>query len=143
VLPIHYLRKEKVDFDKVTIVSLDKEVDFKGNPCCSPSHVLQAVRDGRGDLGIITESLWNRAEADQSGSPKLRKIWTSPPFSHCVFTASKDFNEGRAKRFTELMTMMDPSDPGCADIMRLEGTAKWLPGSAGGFEDLVDALRKW
>lgn len=39
---VHYLKREKVAFDAMTIVSLDKEVDFKGNPCCSPSHVVQA-----------------------------------------------------------------------------------------------------
>jgi ABC-type phosphate/phosphonate transport system substrate-binding protein len=141
VLPLHYLRKEKVNFDEVTLVSLDKEVDFKGNPCSSPAHVLQALRDGRGDVGIITESLWRRAAADPAASQKLKQIWTSPPFSHCVFTASKDFDEACAKRFIELMTTMSPTDAGCADIMRLEGTKKWLPGSAEGFVDLVEALR--
>src|SRR5436190_95115 len=106
VLPVHYLKKENVDFGKIAIVSLDKEIDFKGNPCCSPSHVLQALREGRGDVGILTESLWRQAEADQPGSQKLKKIWTSPPFSHCVFTAPKEFDQTRAKRFTELMTAM-------------------------------------
>jgi ABC-type phosphate/phosphonate transport system substrate-binding protein len=142
VLPVHYLRQEKVDFDKVTIVSLDKEIDFKGNPCCSPSHVLQALSDGRGDVGIITEELWRQAEAKQPGKQTLKKIWTSPAFSHCVFTAAKDFDGTKGKRFTDLMTAMKPTDSGCADIMRLEGTQKWLPGSPGGFADLVDALRQ-
>lgn len=142
VLPVHYLKKENVDFDKVTIVSLDKEIDFKGNPCCSPSHVLVALREGRGDVGIITEALWRQAEADQTGSQKLKKIWSTPAFSHCVFTASKEFDQTRAKRFTELMTAMQPTDPGCSDIMRLEGTKKWLPGSPEGFADLVEALRQ-
>jgi phosphonate transport system substrate-binding protein len=141
VLPIHYLEKEKLDFDRITIVNLDKEVDFKGNPCCSPSHVLQAVQDGRGDAGIITESLWRQLEADSSKNARLIKVWTTPPFSHCVFTASSDFDQGLARRFTELMIRMEPNDAGCADIMRLEGTKKWLPGSPDGFRDLVEAVR--
>ena len=142
VLPMHYLKKEKVDFDKLTIVSLDKEIDFKGNPCCSPSHVLAALQEGRGDIGIITESLWQQITANESGKQKLKKIWTSPVFSHCVFTASKEFDETKAKRFTELMTAMTATDPGCGDIMRLEGTKKWLPGTSEGFADLVEALRQ-
>jgi ABC-type phosphate/phosphonate transport system substrate-binding protein len=142
VLPMHYLEQENVAIDEVMLVSLDKEVDFKGNPCSSPSHVLQAVRDGRGDAGIITESLWKHVSAGESNDPSLQKIWTSPPFSHCVFTASKEFDESLARRFTELMTAMDVSDPGCADIMRLEGTQKWVPGGQEGFTDLVEALRK-
>ena len=142
VLPVHYLKKEKADLDKVTLISLDKEVDFKGNPCCSPSHVLQALNEGRGDVGIITESLWRQVEADQPGNRKLKRIWTSPAFSHCVFTASKDFDAATAKRFTELMTSMTANEPGCSEIMRLEGTQKWLPGRAAGFADLVEAVRQ-
>ncbi|HEY2250639.1 MAG TPA: PhnD/SsuA/transferrin family substrate-binding protein [Planctomycetaceae bacterium] len=142
VLPIFYLKKDKVDFDKITTISLDKEVDFKGNPCCSPSHVLEALKDGRGDVGIVTESLWRQSEAAQSGNQKLKKIWTSPAFSHCVFTASKDFDTARARRFIELMTAMTGSEPGCGEIMRLEGTKKWLPGRPEGFADLVEAIGK-
>ena len=142
VLPVHYLKKENVDFDAVTILSLDKEVDFKGNPCCSPSHVVDALLEGRGDVGVITESLWRYVEADKSRKGKLKLIWTSPSFSHCVFTASKDFDEKRGRRFTELMTAMKPTDSGCTEIMRLEGTKKWLPGSPDGFEDLISALNK-
>jgi hypothetical protein len=40
------------------------------------------------------------------------------------------------------MTAMKPTDQGCREIMRLEGTAKWLPGRAEGFEDLISALRQ-
>jgi ABC-type phosphate/phosphonate transport system substrate-binding protein len=142
VLPFYYLKKEKVAFDEVSIVSLDKEIDFKGNPCCSPLHVVQALNEGRGDSAIITESLWQATAAEQAGNSKLKLVWTSPAFSHCVFTAPKAFDEKRAQRFTELMTAMKPSDSGCADIMRLEGTKKWLPGRAEGFEDLIDAIQK-
>ncbi len=142
VLPLHFLEQEKLDLSKLRVISLDKERDFKGNPCSSPRHVLQALREGRGDAGIITERLWKDVEARQSDSPRLKQVWISPPFSHCVFTASKDLDEQLAKRFTALMTSMDPGDPLTADVMRLEGTKKWLPGGPDGFKDLVDALRK-
>jgi ABC-type phosphate/phosphonate transport system substrate-binding protein len=59
VLPVYFLKKEGADFDKVKVVSLDKEVDFGGNPCCSPVHVLKALSEGRGDAGIIGERMWN------------------------------------------------------------------------------------
>jgi ABC-type phosphate/phosphonate transport system substrate-binding protein len=59
VLPLYYLKNEGVDLSKVEILSLDAEVDSKGNPCSSPWHVLQTLRVGRGDAGIITEDLWN------------------------------------------------------------------------------------
>jgi ABC-type phosphate/phosphonate transport system substrate-binding protein len=140
VLPLHFLRHDKVDVDRMKIVSLDKEVDSKGNPCASPQHVLQALRDGRGEAGVITQGLWE--EIEQAGtSGTLRAVWTSPPFSHCVFTASAKFDQHLATRFTELMTAMDPDDVATSDVMRLEGTKKWLPGTPDGFQSLVEALR--
>jgi ABC-type phosphate/phosphonate transport system substrate-binding protein len=140
VLPLYYLKAEGVDLGRVKIVSLDGEVDSQGNPCASPWHVLQALRDGRGDAGIITEELWNR-EQDPSTQRALRLVWTSPPFSHCVFTAAAEFDKSLASKFTALMTSMDPNEPATSDVMRLEGTKKWLRGSPVGFENLVKALR--
>jgi phosphonate transport system substrate-binding protein len=141
VVPLHFLKAEGVDFNEAKIVSLDQEVDSKGNPCASPRHVLQALREGRGDAGVITAGLWNRVKDQASKEGSLEELWTSPPFSHCVFTASTEFDEQLAARFTRLMTAMDPNDPSCANIMRLEGTKKWLPGQPEGFDALVEALR--
>jgi phosphonate transport system substrate-binding protein len=141
VLPLHYLKKEGVDLSKVKIVSLDAEVDGQGNPCASPQHVLKALQIGRGDAGIITADLWNRVKDDRSAQGSLVQVWKSPPFSHCVFTSAAKFDKERAARFTKLMQAMDASERGTADVMRLEGTKKWLPGSADGFKDLVEALQ--
>jgi ABC-type phosphate/phosphonate transport system substrate-binding protein len=140
VLPLHFLKKEGVDLSKVKIVSLDAEVDGQGNPCASPQHVLKALREGRGDAGIITTGLWESVKGQRSAGDSLEQVWTSPPFSHCVFTAAAKFDKERAARFTQLMQHMKPEGD-TRDVMRLEGTKKWLPASADGFRDLVDALR--
>jgi ABC-type phosphate/phosphonate transport system substrate-binding protein len=141
VLPLHFLRKTGVDLDRVQIVSLDAEVDSQGNPCSSPQHVLQALRDGRGDAGIITAELWKHVQDHGASDSALKAVWTSPPFSHCVFTAAAQFDKDLAARFTRLMTNMDPREPATGELMRLEGTQQWLPGSSTGFEALVEALR--
>lgn len=140
VLPLHFLKKEGVDLSQVKVVSLDAEVDGQGNPCASPQHVLQALREGRGDAGIITVDLWNRIKNDRLAHGSLQPVWTSPPFSHCVFTAAATFDRERGARFAKLMQEMDADESSTKDVMRLEGTKKWLPGSAEGFKDLVEAL---
>jgi ABC-type phosphate/phosphonate transport system substrate-binding protein len=140
VLPLHFLKKEALDIGQVKIVSLDAEVDSRGNPCASPQHVLAALRGGRGDAGIITAELWNRVKDQRPMPDSLRHVWTTPSFSHCVFTAAAKFDKDRAQRFTKLMQEMDANDRATGDVMRLEGTRKWLPGSADGFKDLVEAL---
>jgi ABC-type phosphate/phosphonate transport system substrate-binding protein len=142
VLPIHFLKREGVDLSQMKIVSLDAEVDGQGKPCASPQHVLEALRKGRGDAGIITADLWNRIAADQRGEHSLTAVWTSPPFSHCVFTAAATFDKERGAQFSRLMQQMDASESATKEVMRLEGTKKWLPGSAAGFKDLVEALGK-
>jgi ABC-type phosphate/phosphonate transport system substrate-binding protein len=140
VLPVHFLKKEGLDLGKVKVVSLDAEVDSKGNPCASPQHVLQALRDGRGEAGIITVDLWNRVKNQPGTKDALKQVWTSPPFSHCVFTASAKFDKQLGERFTKLMTAMDAKAPETAEVLRLEGARKWLPGSPDGFRELVTAL---
>ncbi|QEH38917.1 ABC transporter, phosphonate, periplasmic substrate-binding protein [Aquisphaera giovannonii] len=143
VLPAYYLRQAGLDLGSgaVKVHSLDGEVDLRGNPCSSESHVLKALKDGKGQAGIIGERMWNdlaKNHPDQASG--LTCLWITPAFSHCVFTAAKDFDPALAARFTELMLAMDPADEAAAEPMRLEGTRKWVAGSPDGFKDLLKAL---
>jgi phosphonate transport system substrate-binding protein len=141
VLPIHFLERQRVNLDRVKARSLDGHVDLRGNPCSSEVHVLAAVREGRGQAGIIGERLWKHlSQHEPDRVSGLKAIWVSPPFSHCVFTASKDFDNALAGRFTRLMLAMDPNDPLAGEAMRLEGTRKWVAGSQEGFRELLKAL---
>jgi ABC-type phosphate/phosphonate transport system substrate-binding protein len=143
VLPLHFLGKEGLDLGKVQVLRLDGEVDLRGNPCSGEPHVLKALLEGRGQAGIIGQRLWERLKRERPEEVGgLVDLWTTPPFSHCVFTAREDFDEGLARRFTALMTAMDPGDPQAAAVMRLEGTRKWVAGGQEGFRDLLEALRE-
>ncbi|HZW29454.1 MAG TPA: PhnD/SsuA/transferrin family substrate-binding protein [Isosphaeraceae bacterium] len=143
VLPMHFLQREGLIPSRLKILSLDGQVDLRGNPCSSEIHVLKALQEGRGQAGIIGERLWNRLSQDQPDQVnRLKALWVSPPFSHCVFTASKDFDKELAGRFTQLMLAMDPKDPLTAEAMRLEGTRKWVAGSQEGFQELLKALQE-
>jgi phosphonate transport system substrate-binding protein len=141
VLPVHFLKHQGVNFDRIKIHSLDGHADLRGNPCSSEVHVLAALQEGKGQAGIIGERFWKHlSEREPDRVSGLKVIWASPPFSHCVFTASKDFDKELAARFTRLMLAMDPSDPLAAEAMRLEGTRRWVVGSQEGFQELLKAL---
>ena len=58
VLPVHFLRRQGVNFDRIKIHSLDGNADLRGNPCSSEVHVLAALREGKGQAGIIGERFW-------------------------------------------------------------------------------------
>jgi phosphonate transport system substrate-binding protein len=141
VLPIHFLKEVGLDPYQVNIRSLDGQVDLRGNPCSGEVHVLKALQEGRGQAGIVGERFWKHLSEHQPDQVRgLKAIWVSPAFSHCVFTASKDFDRELAGRFTRLMLAMDPHDPLTAEAMRLEGTRKWVAGSQEGFQELLKAL---
>lgn len=142
VLPLHYLKRGGVQLDKVKLLRLDEEMDLRGNPCSSPPHVLKALRAGRAEAGIVGERLWDELVARKAPEVEgLLVAWTSPSFSHCVFTAAKDFDKTVAARFTRLMLAMDGKDENTAEILHLEGASKWVAGSPDGFETLIEALR--
>ena len=127
---------------RVQLLSLDKKVDLRGNPCSSPAHVLKALQAREGDAGVVTERMWKSLTARKAPeAADLEAVWTSPPFTHCVFTAAQGFNRGQAERFTKLMLAMDPNDPATADVMRLEGTRRWVASSQEGFVALLQALK--
>ncbi len=101
VLPIHFLNREGLNLSRVKVHSLDGQVDLRGNPCSSEVHVLKALQEGRGQAGIIGERLWKHLSQHQPDQVSgLKALWVSPAFSHCVFTASKDFDKELAGRFT-------------------------------------------
>jgi phosphonate transport system substrate-binding protein len=143
ILPRHYLNQAGVDFTKLTILDFDTDFDLEGNPCSSEHDVLKALREGRADAGIIGERLWKAVEREQKdGDESLRLVWTSPAFSHCVFTAGPNFDAKLGEQFRALMLAMNAEEPGCADVLRLEGARKWIVGTHEGFEDLIEALRE-
>ncbi len=130
-----------MNLKKVKLVSLEGKLDLRGNPCSSEVHVLRALLDGQGQAGVVGERLW-QSIAHRKGpeAEQLTAVWTTPPFSHCVFTAAAEFDSGRAARFSELMLAMDRNDPQTRQVMELEGTKKWVAGSQAGFDALVNAL---
>ncbi len=72
VLPLHYLKSDGVELDKVKFLHLDEELDLRGNPCSSPHHVLKALRAGRADAGIVGAAPMGRSRGPQgSGSRGL------------------------------------------------------------------------
>jgi len=141
VLPRHFLAEEGVDLTKLSVLSLDGKVDLEGNPCASERHVLAEVLAGRGDAGIVGRYLWERIQSGAvPGGDQLVEVWRSPSFSHCVFTAADSFDRELGEKFTELMLAMSLEDPTTAEVLRLEGAERWIPGSHDGFTDLVEAL---
>src|SRR5262249_17386963 len=118
----------------------------KGVPCHSAQHVWQALVKGRGQAGIIGQGMWKRLQETQpEEAAQFKEMWTSPPFSHCVFTARKDFDKETCAKFSKLMLAMSGKDPAAAEVLKLEHCTKWVPGGTEaqeGFGHLIKALKE-
>lgn len=145
VLPVYFLEKAGVNFSQVKVLSLHKEVDEMGVPCHSAQHVWQALLKGRGQAGILGQDMWKNLQVRKPEEAALfKEVWTSPPFSHCVFTARKDFDKQTGEKFSKLMLAMDGKDAVTAEILKLEHCSKWVSGGAeaqAGFGHLLSALK--
>jgi ABC-type phosphate/phosphonate transport system substrate-binding protein len=141
LLSAHFLKRAGADLDKVRIVRLPEQ-DAQGKRADTWTHLLQALAEGQGDAAVVPLSFWTASKSWQEEHPTYKAVWNSPSFNHCVFTAAKDFDTKLGNQFTRLMTTLDPNDPLVAELNRLEGTRKWLPGDSAGFESLIEALRQ-
>lgn len=140
LLPVHYLSQDGMDVDKVELVIL-KERDAKGRRTNTAQHVLTALSEGRGDAAVVLEQVWTGAKTFRAQHPKVTRVWTSPEFCHCTITAPKDFDADLGRKFTQIITNMDPEDPLVVELNRLTQSKNWVEGDSKGFEELYEALK--
>ncbi len=54
-------------------------------------------------------------------------IWTSPPYSHCMFTARPGLPPEVSRRFADALYAMDFENPRHRPILEAEGLRCWVP----------------
>jgi len=141
ILPLHFLREAGVDLDAVTLVPFDSDLGKHGDTGRSELEVLAAVASGAaeagcvGDLGWLTESAGGRIDPT-----RLRSLWVTPAFDHCMFDALPSLPREAAERFQRALYAMSWDDPQHRLILELEGLKQWLPPRESGYESLRGAL---
>jgi phosphonate transport system substrate-binding protein len=142
ILPLFYLRQAGLDPERdLTLLRFDLDVGKHGDTGTSELEVLRALHERRADAGMVGHTTWLQ-QLEQGGvnSALVRSVWTSPPYSHCNFTARPEFDGERAARWTAALLRMEYHDPRWRRLMDLEGLTAWLPGQKDGYEDLARAL---
>jgi ABC-type phosphate/phosphonate transport system substrate-binding protein len=142
ILPRFYLREAGLDPERdLTLVRFDLDVGKHGDTGTSELAVLRALHEHRADAGMIGHAVWLQ-QLEQGGvnSALVRSVWTSPPYCHCNFTATPDFDPNRAAAWTAALLKMEYHDPRWRRLMDLEGLTSWLPGTKDGYEALTLAL---
>lgn len=140
ILPVHFLEQQGMREGKdYRTLRFDSDVGKHGDTGTSEVEVVRALLDGRADAGAIGSPFWNTVGSEHlvpEGS--LREVWSSPAYSHCMFTARPDLDKEQERRFADALLAMSYDNPVHRSILDSEGLQRWLPPDVGGY----DALRQ-
>ena len=143
ILPLHYLAKEGVDLDRVSLLRFDTDLGKHGDTGDSERRVLRAVAANEAVMGAVGDATWIALKAESRPETEgLKVIWRSPTYNHCCFTGRPELPEPAREQWLELLLDMDYNDPDLRHYMDLEGVKRWLPGDRRGYADLAEAMSK-
>lgn len=133
IIPEYELRQTNVSFQPVRF---NTDVGKHGDTGTSERDVVAAVLSGEADAGAIGEPHWNSLPQDN----KLKCIWTSEGYSHCVFNCLPELDKALTDRFISTLMLMDWNNPSHRKILEMEGLKQWEPGDRSGYARVVDAV---
>lgn len=144
ILPLYFLEQEGLVADRdFRLLRFNTDVGKHGDTGTSEVDVLKAVMDGRADAGMVGSPFWTGVQ-QQSLVPAgaLAHVWSSPPYSHCMFTARPGFDADIARRFAEALYSMNFDNPVHRAVLEAEGLKAWVPADVNGYGSLTDACRR-
>lgn len=145
-VPRYYLKQAGLDIEtQCTLTSLDGLVDLEMNDRSTANDVLAAIESGQVQAGAVGEKSTRALRADPS-SP-LKVIWTSPPFTHCIFTTHSDYHPTLLNTFRQVLLSEHMGDPIGREVLVNEGNDQYWVDSANerdsvwGFEALLSSIQ--
>jgi ABC-type phosphate/phosphonate transport system substrate-binding protein len=143
LIPVQQLRAAGLDLDADCIrADIEPRSYPNGQRWVDDFLIFDAVKEGRADAGVIFEPWLAHLTRKRGLQPEdVTVVWRSKPFCHCAFTARPGLPDDVGTRFVQMLSSMDPHDPGVAEMMRLEHLTQWLPATDDGWNDVMDAIR--
>jgi len=143
ILPLHFLRRAGIDTSTVVLVPFDSDVGKHGDTGRSELEVLAAVASGAADAGCVGDLVWVRElAAGRIDVARVRSLWVTPPFDHCMFDAMPELRRDAGERFQRALLAMSWQHPRHRLILELEGLKQWLPPRENGYDSLRAALEE-
>ena len=144
ILPVHFLAEQNlVEGRDYHALRINTDVGKHGDTGTSEVEVLKAVLDGRADAGAVGSPFWAGVQSQQIvPAGALSVVWSSPPYSHCMFTARVGLEPELERRFTDALLKMSIDNPVHRPILEAEGLRRWIPADVDGYGSLADACRK-
>ena len=143
ILPVHFLAEQGLregrDYQSLRI---NTDVGKHGDTGTSEVEVLRAVLDGRADAGAVGSPFWSGVQSQQLvPAGALSVVWSSPAYSHCMFTARVGLEADLEKRFTDALLRMSFDNPMHKPILEAEGLRRWIEADVSGYGSLDAACR--
>ena len=99
--------------------------------------------DGRADAAAIGAASWDVFVRSGEVPPgRLQPFWTSPPYSHCNFTALPSLDAAAADAWTAHLRAMSWDVPEHRRILELEGLREWVGPHLDGYRDVFAAVEE-
>jgi phosphonate transport system substrate-binding protein len=143
ILPVHFLAEQHLEEGRdYRTLRINTDLGKHGDTGTSEIDVLRAVLDGRADAGAVGSPFWAAAQ-DQRIAPAgaLGVVWSSPPYSHCMFTGRAELEPEIEQRFTEALLKMSIDNPLHRPILEAEGLERWIAADLDGYAALEHACR--
>jgi phosphonate transport system substrate-binding protein len=143
ILPVHFLAERGLAEGRdYRTLRFDTDLGKHGDTGASEIDVLRAVLEGKADAGAIGSPVWSGVHA-QALVPEgsVTEVWTSPPYSHCMFTARPGLDDDIGRRFAEALSKMSFDDPRHRPVLEAEGLKRWLSADVSGYGSLREAGR--
>ena len=141
ILPVHFLRQEGLEETRdYQSLRFNTDVGKHGDTGTSEVDVLRAVLDGRADAGAVGSPFWSSVQTQHLvPAGALTAVWTSPPYSHCMFTARPDLEAELRDRFVAALFAMSYANPAHRPILEAEGLKEWVAADVTGYASLQQA----
>src|SRR5205809_9098 len=98
--PIDYRLFSNYEAQIEALFAGEIDVGKHGDTGASELEVVRAVAEGQAEAGMIGAPTWARL-ISEGATHGLTAMWTSPPYSHCNFTALPSLDKARTKPFID------------------------------------------
>jgi phosphonate transport system substrate-binding protein len=141
ILPLHFLAREGIGTDDVSLVVFDSDVGKHGDTGRSDLDALRAVAEDEADVAAVGINTWQGLRAaGERAVADFEVVWQSEDYNHCNFTALPALREDRAEAWVTHLLAMDWDDPQHRQILELEGLRQWKRPRLDGYASLVEAM---
>ena len=100
---------------------------------------MERVSSGEFDAGAVSQRTMETM-ADDGSLPRdrVRIFWSSPPYSHCCFTAQRQMDPDLAEEIEAAFVSVTGSDEVERAVLQGEACESFVPGADSGWE-LIEA----